>query len=443
MAEATLTFPRDFLWGTGTAAHQVEGGNTNNDWWAWEQRKEGKVFQDQSSGDACGWWAPGGAEADIQRMKALHNNSHRLSIEWSRIEPEPGRWDHDALDRYREILKAMRDAGIKPMVTLHHFTNPMWIWEQGEGDEKGWLNPDIVSAFRRFTEKAVSDLSDLCDLWCTINEPTVYASFGYFTGAWYPGHQDLNEYFKVLYHLLLAHAAAYQVIHDYQPQAKVGAAHRLIYWQPRRPRNPLDRMITSLLERMFNRLPLNALHTGQWKPLIGKKLGAPELRSTQDYIGLNYYERFDAWFSLRALRQLGVQYAARPGAPKGPTHWGELYPDGLFETIKALVRQFNLPIYITENGVPDEKDTIRPAYMLNHLHRVWKAIQFNWPVMGYYWWSLIDNFEWAEVRSALSIGLYTVDFATQERKETFRKSRRDRGDGPSAAMQPLRAGVSG
>ncbi len=419
MAEATFTFPRDFLWATATSAHQVEGGNSNNDWWAWEQRRAGKVFQDQGSGEACGWWAPGGVEADIQRMKALNNNAHRLSIEWSRIEPEPGKWDHDALDRYREILKAMRDAGIRPMATLHHFTNPTWIWEQGDSNGKGWLSPEIVKLFRRYVEKAVSDLSDLCDLWCTINEPNVYAGQSFLIGAWPPAHESQDDYFRVLYHELLAHAAAYEVIHDLQPQAKVGLAKHMIDWQPLHSGNPMHRLVTRMLDDLFNASTLDALQTGWYRPLFRKKIEIPEVRNTLDWIGLNYYQRYDAWFDPRLVKRMGVTYAARPGAPKGPEGWGELYPDGLFECIKRLARQFNAPIYITENGIPDEKDTHRPAFMLRHLHRVWKAIQFNWPVMGYYWWSLIDNFEWAEgYDPRFRFGLYRVNFETQERTLT-------------------------
>ncbi|HEC22441.1 MAG TPA: glycoside hydrolase family 1 protein, partial [Chloroflexi bacterium] len=213
MADATFYFPPDFLWGTATSSHQVEGDNTNNDWWQWEQKDEGRIFRDHTSGKACDWWA-GRAEEDIERMVALHTSAHRLSVEWSRIEPRAGEWDHDALDRYREILKAMREAGIKPMVTLHHFTNPLWMAERG-----GWLHPESPEWFRNYVRKTVGDLLDLCDTWCTINEPNVYAAQSYFLGKWPPGVSDMGEYFRVLYNMLQAHAAAYGVIHDIQPEA--------------------------------------------------------------------------------------------------------------------------------------------------------------------------------------------------------------------------------
>ncbi len=421
MAEATHTFPPDFLWGTATAAHQVEGGNTNNDWHRWEQAGGGRVFADGVAGDACGWWT-GRAEEDIARMAALGTTTHRLSVEWSRIEPEPGRWDHDALDRYRAILRAMRGAGIAPMVTLHHFTNPLWLADLPDPDrpaDTGWLNPEVVGHFRCFAQKVVGELYDLCDTWCTINEPSVYAGQSYFAGIWPPGHTSLSEYFRVVYHQLQAHAAAYEVIHDIQPEAKVGLAHHMVDWHPRHRLSPLDRLVTGLLDQAFNGLVVEALADGWWRPPVGRRLDVINLRGTLDWIGLNYYQRYDAGFSLRALRSLGIDYAARRGAPKGPGGWGELYPDGLFTLIRRLHRAFHLPLYITENGVPDEKDTLRPAFLLRHLRRVWKAAMFNWPVMGYYFWSLVDNFEWAEgYDPRFRFGLYTVDFATQERTLT-------------------------
>jgi beta-glucosidase len=416
MADATFTFPSGFLWGTATAAHQVEGDNRNNDWWVWEQKGEGRIFQNQTSGKACEWWA-GRAEEDIARMAALNTNAHRLSIEWSRIEPRPGKWDHDALDRYRAILKAMREAGIEPMVTLHHFTNPIWMAERG-----GWMHPDSPQWFNAFVKKAVTDLSDLCDMWCTINEPTVYAGKGYFDGSWPPGMKNVSVYFRVVYNMLSAHAAAYHTIHDLQPVARVGLAHHMIDWYPLREGNPLDRMVTRLLDSAFNGIVLDALALGQWRPPIGRKGEFPAAKGTLDWIGLNYYQRFNARFSLKALGSLGITYGPRPGQPHGPEgKWGELYPDGLFNLIKRLYRQFNLPIYITENGVPDGSDTIRPGFLLEHLRRVWQAVNFSWSVRGYYFWSLLDNFEWAEgYDPRFRFGLYETNFETQER--TLRRS---------------------
>jgi len=409
MAEATFHFPKDFLWGTATAAHQVEGNNTNNDWWAWEQADDSRP----QSGLTCDWWNR--AEEDIERMAALHTNAHRLSIEWSRIEPSPAIWDYDAIDRYRVILTAMRRAGIQPMVTLHHFSNPMWVAEQG-----GWLNPDVVAWFKRFVAKAVAELVDLCDTWCTINEPNVYASEGYILGSWPPGHANIGESLQVLFHMLQAHAAAYELIHDMQPRAQVGLAIHMTLWEPWST-SFLNRWAAKRLDHAFNGLTLEALKDGRWRPPIGRKIEEPKFKNTSDWIGLNYYQRYEAFFDLRAPTRLFLSYRTRPGHETGPAHWGEIYPEGLFLLLRRLYRQFGLPIYITENGRPDEHDTKRPRFILEHLHQVWRAVSFNWPVRGYYFWSLLDNFEWAEgYDPRFRFGLYAHDRETQAR--TLRKS---------------------
>ena len=411
MADATLTFPRDFLWGTATAAHQVEGGNDHNQWHAWEQGGGGRVFEDQVSGAACDWWA-GQAEKDIRRMKELHTNAHRLSVEWSRVEPEPGRWDNEAIDRYRAILEAMRKAGVQPMVTLHHFTNPLWFEERGS-----WLSDESVTAFERFVKKIVGEMSDLCTTWCTINEPSVYAAQGYFDGSMPPGKKDdLKSYFTVLYNLLNAHAAAYHAIHDIQPTAGVGLAHHMIAWHPRHRRSPLDRAATGLLDQFFNSLVVETIRTGVWKPLFSRAVEASRLKGTLDWFGLNYYDRYDVLFSLPAWKSMFLSYGARPGEPQGPKSWGEFYPEGLFTLIMRLHKLLRLPIAITENGVPDEDDSVRPGFILEHLAQVWRAINFNVPVTGYYFWSLVDNFEWAEgYDPRFRFGLYQVDFKSQKR----------------------------
>jgi beta-glucosidase len=166
-AEITYDFPEGFLWGTATSAHQVEGNNTNNDWWDFEQyahnRPTNEIHDNQTSGDACGWWNNGCALPDIDLMAQMGTNAHRLSLEWSRIEPVKGKWDQSAITKYREWLVHMTGQGIKPMVTLFHFTMPFWLASEG-----GWLNPNSVSYFKRFTEKVVTEFGDLVDLWCTV-----------------------------------------------------------------------------------------------------------------------------------------------------------------------------------------------------------------------------------------------------------------------------------
>ena len=413
MVSATHHFPDDFLWGTATASHQVEGDNRNNDWWNWEQKQHDKVFGNHTSGLACDWWN-GRAEEDIQRMADLGTKAHRLSIEWSRIETSAGKWNYTALDRYRQILNTMLEHGIQPMVTLHHFTNPIWMTERG-----GWTHPDSPEWFDNYVQKVVSDLADVCFVWCTINEPNVYATNSYFLGSWPPGQSSIPYYFRVVKNLIKAHALAYKTIHSLQSTAEVGLAKHMIAWHAYNPKNPLDQIITRLLDKAFNEVTLRALKTGEWKPPIGQNDELPKVTNTLDWIGLNYYQRYDAYFNIRNLKGLGIGYRPRAGRDRGPHTWGEFYPEGLFELINRLHKQFHLPIYITENGMPDETDERRPQFILEHVRQVWKAVMWNIPVKGYYFWSLVDNFEWAEgYDPRFRFGLYSMDFDSQKRTLT-------------------------
>ena len=166
MIRATFTFPQGFLWGCATSSHQVEGNNINNDWWAWEQ-EQGRILNGDRSGKACDWWA-GRWREDFDRAKETWQNAQRISIEWSRVQPEPDRWDEGALDRYRQMLMGLKERGMVPMVTLHHFTNPLWLTEMG-----GWENDAVVELFGEYTRKTVEALKAHCDFWVTINEPNV------------------------------------------------------------------------------------------------------------------------------------------------------------------------------------------------------------------------------------------------------------------------------
>lgn len=403
-------FPSDFLWGTATSSHQVEGDNTNNDWWSWEQARLGRIFQDQVSGKACEWWT-GRAEEDITRMAEMHTNAHRLSVEWSRLEPSPGQWDSASADRYRQILQAMRAAGIRPMITLHHFTNPTWVTEKG-----GWSHPDCQQWFRRFAGRAAGAFSDLCDLWCTINEPNVYALHGFLKRQCPPCSHDFTEYFRVLRHLLLAHAAAYAAIHEVQATAQVGLAIHLIDLHPRGAWNPIDRSLSRVLDWGFNRVPLEGLGMGRWRPGLGRGANLVSVRNTLDWIGLNYYQRYDVGLSRKTLWGSAVDFRGRQGPEKGPSWWGEFWAYGLRLQIQRLHASLHVPIYITENGVPDPEDRHRPHFILDHLRRVWQTLRFGIPVKGYFFWSLIDNFEWTEAYNPqFRFGLFAVDFQTQQR----------------------------
>ena len=405
MPEATFHFPQDFQWGVAVAAHQVEGNNDGNDWWAWEQ-EEGSVKGGHRSGLACNWWQD--AEADFDRAAALGVDSLRLSVEWSRVEPHPGAFDEVALDRYVEMVRGLQGRGIEPMITLHHFTNPRWLSEQG-----GWESRETVRLFVRYVARVIQVLSPYCDLWCTINEPNVYAYQGYLAGIWPPGESSFGSAMTVIRNLLLGHAGAYRVIHDLQPGARVGFAHAMLVFDPPRDGSLLDRLATRLVDRSYNRTILATLRRGFWAPPLG--FGpALKLRETLDWIGLNYYTRQRVAFDHTRAEDLYTRRFHEDDAELLDGGYGEFYPMGLLRCLERLA-PFDLPIYITENGIPDDDDDQRPRHILTHLHLLWKAIQRSYPVMGYYHWTLVDNFEWAEGWT-LRFGLIEVDPDTQARR---------------------------
>jgi beta-glucosidase len=403
--EATFHFPDDFKWGVATAAHQVEGDNTNNDWHTWEQ-EEGHIKDGQQSRRACNWWE--NAEADFDRAAKLGLNAMRLSVEWSRIEPRPGEFDDAALARYAEMLRGLRARSIEPMVTLHHFTNPLWLVDEG-----AWENPETVNRFAHFARRVVEALGQHCDLWCTINEPNVYGLLGYVEGTWPPGQSDQKAAFLVMRHMLLAHAAAYGEIHDVQPNARVGLAHQMRILDPADPNSWLDRHAAKIADAAFNRAILTALSKGRWTAPLG--FGpAWKLRGTLDWIGLNYYTRELIAFDRTQREFLYTRRLHAPDAEMLDGGYGEFYPHGIFRCLKRLDR-LGLPIYITENGIPDDDGDQRPRYLLSILHEVWHAIQLCYPVQGYYHWTLVDNFEWAEGWS-LRFGLFSLSLKNKSRK---------------------------
>jgi beta-glucosidase len=403
------SFPQGFLWGTATAAHQVEGNNRNNDWWAFEQQP-GAIWKGDRSGLACDWWR--NAEHDFDLMARMGHNTHRLSVEWSRIEPEEGIFDSGALARYRQMLLALRQRGIEPMVTLFHFSSPLWLARQG-----GWLNPRSVDYFRRFAQHTVEELGDLVRLWCTINEPNVYGVLGYLFGEHAPGHRSLPAYFRVLRHLLLAHSGAYRVIHAIDPGAQAGLVKNLQIFEPLDLASRASAHAARLLDYLFNEVTLLAIQDGRLRfPLYPTPRTHGPLVDSTDFVGVNYYTRQRV--SLRwPLGDLSDLLQPTPGAECSDQGrngtYGEIYPAGMYRVLQRAAR-LGKTIYITENGLPDDDDDQRPNFLLSYLTEVQRAIATGIDVRGYYHWSFIDNFEWAEGWS-LRFGLVALDLQTQAR----------------------------
>ncbi|HPS42602.1 MAG TPA: family 1 glycosylhydrolase [Anaerolineaceae bacterium] len=405
MPEATYLFPRGFLWGTATAAHQVEGGNTNNNWSCWEETP-GKIIHGQRSGEACGWWS-GRWQEDFQRAKDSGQNAHRLSIEWSRIQPTADTWDDAALDKYADMLRWLVNHDMTPMVTLHHFTDPLWLADRG-----GWENPETPALFAAFVRHVLPALKDYTNLWVTLNEPNVYVMNGWVSGEFPPGKQNLGLAINVMTNLIRGHVAAYKVIHELQPEAQVGIATNYRSLAPAHPWSLLDKLPVRLSDQVFNRAFNDALKTSKLN-LVFKKVNIPEAAGTQDFIGLNYYTRDMVAFDLFKPGQMFGRRFYPKDAQLSSTGFIANVPRGMWDGLK-WAHSYHLPIIITENGVEDNDDTLRPRYTLEHIHQVWRATNFNWRVKGYFHWSLVDNFEW-ERGWTQRFGLWGLDVETGAR----------------------------
>ncbi len=399
-------FPAGFLWGTATAAHQVEGGNHGNDWWAWEAHP-GHIKNGDRSDPACDSYHR--FRDDFALLARLHQNAHRLSLEWSRIEPAPDRFSAEGIAHYAQVLQAVRDAGMRPIVTLHHFTNPTWIARAG-----GWDAPDTAERFARYVDRVMVELGGLADDWVTINEPTVVAYQGFVRGDWPPGHHgNLGAAIRVLVTLLRGHWLAYERIKARRPDARVGLAHHLRVFDPARRFVPQDRIIAWTFQRVFNETMLRSLREGRLAFPLTRAGRASGPTPSQDFMGLNYYTRELVRFNHRYRGELFGQRVIRPNVLRSDLDW-EVYPEGLYRTLISLRRE-RLPILVLENGIADRTDAVRPEFLLGHARAMLGALDAGVPLQGYFHWTCFDNFEWAEGYSA-KFGLIANDPASQQRR---------------------------
>lgn len=389
--------PDGFLWGTATAAHQVEGGNRHSDWWEYEQ--QGRLpFR---SGEACGHYARYAEDFDLAR--ALGQNAHRFSIEWSRLEPADGVWDDAALAHYTDVVAALRARNLEPVVTLHHFTNPAWFLHGG-----GWTRADAPARFVRYVDRVAAVLAPSVRWWLTINEPTVYAMEGYVLGEWPPCRpRAWRAAVGVVRRMAAAHAAAYAVLHRHRTDARVGFAHSAPLVLPCRPDRLGDRLAAAVRDAVLNRAFFR---------LVGAAPGPRPRRGAMDFVGVNYYTR-------HAVRAEGLGLGRLVGRVcRAPHHGGdgtrsdigwEVYPEGL-AAVAARYARYGLPVLITENGIATADDALRVEFLRGHLAALDRAVAAGVPVAGYFHWSLIDNFEWTHGTGA-RFGLVSVDGETQAR----------------------------
>jgi beta-glucosidase len=399
------SFPSGFLWGAATSAHQVEGGNRLNQWWRFEQ-EPGRIADGSVSGVACDHWHR--FDEDFARAAADSHNAHRLSLEWSRIEPQHGVFDAAAIAHYHEVFASLRRHALTPIVTLHHFTDPLWIFDLG-----GWENRETIDRFVEFATLCGREFGGEVDWWCTVNEPDVLAFRGWSQGVWPPGKRDDSAALMVMANSLEAHGRAYRALHQADTidadgdghAAWVGFAKHAVVLEPQRPWFAPDVVYRNLEHRVFNEAVLAAAATGRidlWIPgARGVKREVAELRDSMDYVGINHYTRW----KVRAFAR--DPHVVPPGAVLNDLGW-EIHPAGIEAVVRDAAR-FGKPVIILENGVADATDRVRPRALVETLAHLARAIASGVDVRGYLHWSLLDNFEWAEGYTG-RFGLYQVGF---------------------------------
>ena len=414
----TATFPAGFLWGAATAAHQVEGDNTNSDWWEWEHRPNTPC--PEPSGRACEHYTR--YPDDVAILADVGLNTYRYSVEWARIEPAEGDYDESQLAHYRAMTETVRAAGLTPMVTLHHFTLPRWVDARG-----GWTAPDVPERFARYCARVVHALGDSVDWWCTLNEPGNVAVGGYLGAfGWPPGTRDMASYDAAVRGLLRGHELALDVVKSRRPDAHVGATHGMQEWTS----NAAGRAPMRRARRMFEDVFL-------------------ETARNDDYIGVQTYTRVPvelptllgpaAWLVanvgpvrsrvLPSVLRQSVRGAMRAeGSDDGlrRTQMGyEFRPEAIAATLRrAASLHPGKDLLVTEHGIATADDEERVEFIERGLEAVAAVIADGLPVRGYLYWSLLDNFEWAYGYGP-TFGLVGVDRSTMQR--TVRPSARRLG----------------
>ena len=394
-----ITFPKSFLWGASVSAHQVEGG-LHNQWTEWEQENASTKaaqsphqFGDLESWDVVsadakrpGTYISGRAvghrehyEEDFGYLEQLNMNAFRFSIEWSRVEPEEGVWDAEAIEYYRGYVKSLKKRGIEPVVTLFHFTLPVWFSNKG-----GFEKRANVAYFVRYAEKVIRELGISVRYVITINEPEVYVGEGYVEGNWPPGKTGLYRAWRVQANLILAHKRASRAIHLLNRRYKVSIAKNSPYYYAGD-------------DAWLSRL------SAWWFQYVYDDYLLMRTVKHCDFMSINYY------FSNRV-------YGYRihnPDEKVSDLGW-DLSPANIQFALERLHEKYHLPIMITENGLADKDDSQRRWFITQTIAAIHEAMRNDVKVIGYLHWSLLDNFEWDKGYWP-RFGLVAIDYKTGRR----------------------------
>lgn len=417
-------FPQHFLWGCSICEFQNSGSAAcpTSNWAHWEEKPK-TIKHGHRSGIACDW--RNNYKEYVALLKNLGFTALRFSFDWSMLEPRKGEWNQDAIAYYKAFLHELAAAGIKPMATMHHFVHPMWFEQKG-----GFENTKNLPDFVNFCSKIFDLFYDQVSLWCTINEPGIYAFQGYMRGVFPPGKCNLSTGGLVLQNLLIAHVAIYKKIKakKHGKNTQIGFAHQHLLFEAFHPGNKAETCLTNYLSHLvttaivsffktgvfeFKAYPVDFMFGGlpiSWKTYTYIDSTAPK---SLDFLGLNYYSHA----KLDWTRPTGPAYATDDIPTDMPY---AIYAEGFYHTLHEL-STLNVPIYVTENGIADACDDRRALFIQRYLYALSQALQDGIDVRGYFYWTLLDNFEWDEGYT-MKFGLcafdheqqtYTVRFGSQ------------------------------
>ncbi|MEU7526361.1 GH1 family beta-glucosidase [Saccharothrix sp. NPDC042600] len=441
-----MSFPEGFVWGAATAAFQVEGattvdGRTKSIWDTFCEVPGAVVGGDTGEPAADHYYR---VESDVQLMADLGLHAYRFSTAWPRVRPDAGPVNQAGLDFYSRLVDALLEKGITPWLTLYHWDLPQTLEDKG-----GWANRDTAYRFAEYAESVVGALGDRVVNWTTLNEPWCSSFLSYAAGIHAPGRQEPEAAVAAVHHLLLGHGLAVEAIRAQATDVKVGITLNMYPIIPADPDDPADLDAARRLDGLQNRIFLDPLFKGEYPEDIVQDLtpygftkhiraNDLEIISTPlDQLGVNYYaEHFVSGTPAPAAPVaegrratgspwVGAEHVSFPsrGLPRTDMDW-EVEPDGLKKVLVRVAREYtDIPLYVTENGAayPDAigddgsiEDVDRLNYIDGHLRAAWEAIQEGVDLRGYFAWSLMDNFEWAE-GYAKRFGIVHVDYETQVR----------------------------
>jgi beta-glucosidase len=416
--EAVRPVPQQFMWGVSSAGYQAEGNETNSQWYFWEQAGKTK----HRSGRAVDFYNR--YEEDILLAKGMGVNAFRLSVEWSRIEPRPGEFDESQIAHYRKVIQTVRKHGMTPLVTLVHFTYPQWLLNDTDNDGlRGWEDPDTIDRYVRYTDRIARALGNDVQFWITFNEPNIWLPIAHLFGRTPPGTRSPIGFLRAGWNVLKAHARAYDQLHKINPSAMVSANIFQFQFNPfaKNPKayaaNP-DPMNSRTIEAFADSdWFMDSFSSGEFayashvnqlfkashysSAMSARNNGTVALLGKIDYVAFDYYYRFNK------IEQVINAH---------DTWRMPLYPEGLYNVLRDYQRRFRKPIVIAENGMGTFKDAPRADgwkrgdHIVQHVYQMQRAMRDGANVIGYYHWSITDNYEWGDFDSRF--GLYRIEALT-------------------------------